>query len=112
MPSARDCALKIVAGLDAARRVSSFERPVDELALIEAAIADVISDLEMEITARDADIAALKSLYERSGRKGLFAEKRAKARDMLERGLSYREIAARLGYKSPSIVHRMLKSSD
>lgn len=42
-------AIKIVKGLDKARRLSSQQRPVDEVALISAAIEDAMAKYEMAL---------------------------------------------------------------
>lgn len=44
----REIAIRIVEGLDAARRASSLENPVDEVGLIEAAIADALDQAAAE----------------------------------------------------------------
>ena len=44
MTTAREYALRAIQELDAARKVSSRERPVDELGIIEAAIVDAMHE--------------------------------------------------------------------
>lgn len=110
MSRPREIALRIIHGLDAARRVSSRESPVDEVGLIEAAIADALDEAQMQISLRDEEIAVLKAVYHPIGKRAVTEAKRAEVKRLLADGtLSYREIAAAIGYKSPSLVHRIAK---
>lgn len=106
----RAAAVKIVQGLDAARKVSSQENPVDEVGLIEAALADLLDDAEFQISARDEEIKIYRELYQTPGRRKHRDVKLEKAREMLADGMSYREIAKALGYKSPSNIWKALNA--
>lgn len=110
--TAREAARLIQHGLDRARAVSTRDRPVDETGLIEAGIADVIADLELQIAVRDDELRHLKAAYEAPGARQRKAEKLERAAILIGAGCSYREAAARLGYKSPSTIHRALKEKE
>lgn len=108
MSNPREIAIRVVKGLDAARRISSRENPVDEVGLIEAAIADILDEAEMQIRIRDGEIKELKAIYEPIGKRDITDRKRQEIKRLLAEGrLSYREIAQAVGYKSPSLVHRI-----
>lgn len=105
----REIAIRIVKGLDAARRASSYENPVDEVGLIEAGIADALDYAAFEIRARDIEIKMLKDTYERDkGSRKNLAIKKEKAKELIAGGMTYREAAKALGFKSPSVIHRYI----
>lgn len=67
-------------------------------------------ELRLQIAVREEEIAALKSTYERPGRKRQLASKVDAARKLRSDGLSYREIADRLGYRSGGAIHKLINS--
>jgi DNA-binding NarL/FixJ family response regulator len=105
-------AIKIVKGLDAARRVSSLENPVDEVGLIEAGIEDALSEAYAQIAVRDEEIACLKSVYEPPSRRSRLDAQSERARELAAKGFSYREIAARLNLKSISSIRKIIHRGD
>ena len=58
-----------------------------------------------------AEIHRLRALYEPDGRRQGRIEKAANARRLVEAGLTYREAAKAVGYKSASSVHRIVREA-
>lgn len=110
--NAREFAIKIVKGLDEARRVSSLDNPVCDVDLIEAGIEEALAEANLQIALRDDEISCLKSVYEPPSRKARIDAQSERARELAAKGFSYREIAARLGLRSISGIHKILHRGD
>ena len=109
MIDVRAVASRIVAGLDAARRRSNQECPVDEHALIEAGVADAVAELEMQIALRDDEIRMLKQAYEPGKRRAVSPDEATAIVAAVNSGMSMRKAAKQFGLKSPSTVHRIVR---
>lgn len=78
--------------------------------MIAAGIADVVAELELQIKVRDEELATLKAIHYPPGKRVKQKLRNDRVRQLAQSGLSYREICDRVGFRSPSTVHRILKT--